>query len=50
MIVVRKGPSLSDVQLAFDSDKRLTWPVYVAGLRVRLKSPACLMVVTSSEA
>jgi hypothetical protein len=39
-----------EVQLASDPDKRFTWPVYVAGLRARLKCPACVLVVTPSEA
>lgn len=35
-----------EVQLSPDVQKRFTWPVYVAGLRARLKCPACLLVVT----
>jgi hypothetical protein len=39
-----------EVQLAADPDKRFTWPVYVAGLRARLRCPACVLVVTPSDA
>ena len=39
-----------EVQLASDSDKRFTWPAYVAGLRARLRCPACVLVVTPTEA
>jgi hypothetical protein len=38
-----------EVQLLPDPQKRFTWPVYVAGLRARLKCPACVLVVTPSE-
>jgi hypothetical protein len=39
-----------EVQLQEDNDKRFTWPVYLAGLRARLKCPACVLVVTTTEA
>jgi hypothetical protein len=39
-----------EVQLQRDDRKRFTWPVYVAGLRARLECPACLLVVTPSDA
>ena len=39
-----------EVQLRRDDRKRFTWPVYVAGLRARLECPACVLVVTSSDA
>ena len=39
-----------EVQLGEDPRKRFTWPVYVAGLRARLKCPACVLVVTPTEA
>ena len=39
-----------EVQLQEDPRKRFTWPVYVAGLRARLKCPACVLVVTPTEA
>jgi len=38
-----------EVQLSPDPGKRFTWPVYVAGLRARLKCPACVLVVTPTE-
>lgn len=38
-----------EVQLSPDPKKRLSWPVYVAGLRARLKCPACVLVVTATE-
>jgi hypothetical protein len=38
-----------EVQLAPDPDKRFTWPVYLAGLRARLRCPACVLVVTPSD-
>jgi len=38
-----------EVQLSPDPRKRFTWPVYVAGLRARLKCPACVLVVTPTE-
>lgn len=39
-----------EVQLQRDDRKRFTWPVYVAGLRARLACPACVLVVTPSDA
>jgi hypothetical protein len=39
-----------EVQLQRDDRKRFTWPVYVAGLRARLECPACVLVVTPSDA
>ena len=39
-----------EVQLGGDPRKRFTWPVYVAGLRARLECPACVLVVTATEA
>jgi hypothetical protein len=39
-----------EVQLQRDERKRFTWPVYVSGLRARLACPACVLVVTPSEA
>lgn len=38
-----------EVQLQADDDKRYTWPVYVAGLRARIRCPVCLLVVAASE-
>lgn len=33
-----------EVQLDRDSDKRLSWPLYVAAARARYRCPACLLV------
>ncbi len=33
-----------------DERKSFTWPVYMAGLRARFECPACVLVVTPSEA
>jgi hypothetical protein len=38
-----------EVQLRPDEDKRYSWPVYVAGLRARIRCPVCLLVVTAEE-
>lgn len=38
-----------EVQLSPDERKRYVWPVYVAGLRARLKCPVCLLVVTADD-
>lgn len=39
-----------EAQLAIDDRKRYAWPVYVAGLRARMRCPVCLFVVTPNEA
>jgi hypothetical protein len=39
-----------EVQLAVDADKRWTWPVYLAGLRRRLRCDVTLLVVTVDRA
>lgn len=39
-----------EAQLAIDERKRFSWPVYVAGLRARMRCPVCLFVVTEDEA
>jgi hypothetical protein len=39
-----------EVQLGTDEEKRFSWPAYVTNLRARLKCPACIVVVTVSEA
>lgn len=39
-----------EVQLSPDERKRYVWPVYVAGLRARLKCPVCLLIVTADDA
>ena len=38
-----------EVQLERDVDKEFTWPLYVAGQRVRLRCPVMLVVVTPSR-
>ncbi len=38
-----------EVQLAADTDKRFSWPVYASALRARLRCPACVLVVTPDE-
>jgi len=38
-----------EVQLSAKREKRFSWPVYVAGLRARLRCPACVLVVTPTE-
>lgn len=38
-----------EVQLAQDDVKQYSWPVYVAGLRARIRCPVCLLVVTANE-
>jgi hypothetical protein len=39
-----------EVQLRPHEDKRFSWPVYVAGLRARIRCPVCLLVVAADEA
>jgi hypothetical protein len=39
-----------EAQLQQDERKTFTWPVYIAGLRARFECPACLLVVTPTEA
>jgi hypothetical protein len=39
-----------EVQLQRSDRKRFTWPVYVANLRARLECPACVLVVTATDA
>jgi hypothetical protein len=38
-----------EVQLGIDDRKRFAWPVYVAGLRARMRCPVCMLVVTADE-
>jgi hypothetical protein len=38
-----------EAQLAIDERKRFSWPVYVVGLRARMRCPVCLFVVTEDE-
>ncbi len=39
-----------EVQLAADAEKLFTWPVYLAGIRAKLRCPAVLVVVTPYRA
>ena len=39
-----------EVQLSPDPKKRRSWPAYVVGLRARLDCPACVLVITVTEA
>lgn len=38
-----------EAQLSVDEHKRYAWPVYVVGLRARMRCPVCLLVVTADE-
>lgn len=38
-----------EVQLGIDDRKRFAWPVYVAGLRARMRCPVCMLVVAADE-
>jgi hypothetical protein len=38
-----------EAQLGRDDNKRYSWPMYVAGLRARIRCPVCLLVVTADE-
>jgi hypothetical protein len=38
-----------EVQLGTDAQKRFSWPVYVTGLRARLRCECCLLVITASD-
>ncbi|MBC8068846.1 MAG: hypothetical protein IAG13_10980 [Deltaproteobacteria bacterium] len=35
-----------EIQLAKDHDKRFSWPLYMAGLRARLRCPVAVVVIT----
>jgi hypothetical protein len=39
-----------EVQLQPDADKGYSWPVYVAGLRARIRCPVCILVIAADEA
>src|SRR5271166_752895 len=39
-----------EAQLAPDADKRWSWPVYLTGLRARLRCDVALLVVTPEKA
>lgn len=43
------GALVVEVQLRVDEDKRFSWPLYVAGLRERLRRPVTLVVLTLDE-
>jgi hypothetical protein len=38
-----------EVQLSVDEHKRFAWPVYVVGLRARMRCPVCLLVVCNED-
>ena len=46
----RELPWWVEVQLARDADKRWSWPVYLTGLRARLRCDVALVVVTPETA
>jgi hypothetical protein len=41
---------ITEVQLQRDDDKHLTWPAYLANLRVRDRCQACLVVICPDQA
>jgi hypothetical protein len=52
VLLVEGKPVLAivvEVQLSQKNEKRLSWPLYVVGLRARLKCPSCVLVVTPTE-
>ncbi len=53
VVLVNPKPVLAiivEVQLGDDGEKRFSWPVYVTGLRSRLKCPSLVLVVTPDPA
>jgi hypothetical protein len=38
-----------EVQVQRDADKGYSWPLYVAGLRARIRCPVCLLVIAADE-
>jgi hypothetical protein len=44
------GGIIVELQLSWDDDKPFSWPSYATLLRARLRRPACVLVVTPSEA
>jgi hypothetical protein len=53
VLLVEGKPVLAivvEVQLSKKEEKHLSWPLYVIGLRARLKCPSCVLVVTPTEA
>ena len=52
VLLVRGKPVLGivvEVQLSKDPRKRFSWPVYISGLRARLKCACCLLVVCAAN-
>ena len=52
VLLLRGAPMLGivvEVQLSADEDKQFVWLAYVANLRVRLKCPVYLLVVTADD-
>ena len=52
VLLVEGKPVLAivvEVQLHRDARKKMTWPVYVTGLRARFECPACVLVVTPDD-
>lgn len=54
VITVRDGARavlgvIAEVQLHIDLDKRFSWPAYLVALRNRLRAPAVLLVIATSE-
>ncbi len=47
---VPRGAMILEVQLRSDPKKRLSWPIYMAGVRARLQCPVELVVLTPSAA
>lgn len=52
--IVRDGPrataaAVVEIQLSTDSDKRFSWPVYVASLRAQLHCPVFLLVLAPDD-
>ena len=45
-----KRAIIIEVQLGRDPEKRLTWPLYIAALRARLKCPVMLLVIAPDPA
>lgn len=43
------GALIVEVQLATDEDKLFSWPLYIAGLRGRLRCPVALLVITLDD-
>ncbi|MGH8217134.1 MAG: DUF4351 domain-containing protein [Steroidobacteraceae bacterium] len=53
VLLLRQKPVFDivvEVQLGRDEDKPYVWPAYAANLRVRIRCPVCLLVMTPQEA